>query len=1327
MSKKVEQRINHNYYKQIADKIMQLLDKIHDSSLSSKRWVWELMQNAKDVPNKFHRVSVRIELWNDKLVFSHNGDHFTDGNITGLIQQVSSKHSANEGKDNQTGQFGTGFITTHLLSNVIDVNGVVKNPNTGQFQRFTLHLDRSARKSEDLIKNITDNLEWVKGLDRGDYKEFPIAEHYENRDEGSFDTSFTYHLNEESLRAAQVGLADLINTLPITMVSLHQIKSVEVIDHVADTKQRYTCENEIIDRASLSSLNASDYVVIIKSAITINEEMPDEKTANKTKYYLTYRAYKDEKAYKDKKPNVALSTETTYANGKCALVKRDKGQPVLFRDFPLIGSQDFHFPYTLNGFDFEPTENRNGILLNSGQPKPTNNRHIIDDAVDGVINFNEWLIAHGVANTYLLATSQKPVPQEPWDDDYAKPWINELQKSWRSRLLSQSLLETHTGYRKLSDIRIPIYGTKEANRKFYSFLDGFLTNGTLPLREQQDAWSEAIQADYASWGRNLKYTKDNFFKELEKIGNLHNLCSRLNRSESECYEWLNDLYAFVEDEGDEELLEKYSVIPNQEGDFYKLCYLSSDSDGRIPNLVKDISRDLLHWNLYEDLISEQVDDKVFKKKGTYTLQNLISDINNRIKKEGAKEDPVQENNWHVVSKGVYALLSLKTDNGEENLDKRDRMYAFVHQFAPDMPDQESIADLPSAIWDEADAFILKAVPSVVANSAKTLKELGADLLTYPLEHNAEECIAWINEYGQLCRNYNRNVPTKAKIYPNQNGDLRSLASLHYDKGIPEELKQLVHTATKKDWHAQLLDSRIKGYEQHDVLSTEDLYRSVKEAFENKNISEDRKLEIAQEAISLIPKSQEADNSDNKKLYALARQIADTLPESRVIEHAEGFSWEIFASYVLKHICRFIAESGNIENLSAQTNICEDEAVGYVDDVIEFAESRYGKRYQKYVEDEYGVWLNQNGDFCPYKGISKDGNINETLKEIARNEIVGNEYQDELLRKGMKCEYYISQTSSISNKDILNEIDEVIQQYVEDKGSFQNPQFCALVFKLNTLIKDNPAFKKDLKYFESNLNKLIVGTIDDPKTLETVGALVSDPNKLNIIEDLFSNKSSEKIRDFIVGKQTSGNRYGDRDQESQTSVKIEVQSHDSIAEIDIVDTPYAGLSKERMAEALLEAKDAVREELEQAGYEFTMGLCEDQYSHIDGVMKDGNEYPLVVHSYKDTTREFQLTAFDWDQLAKKNSMLWVSMQDGLKCVPFYSLVNEHGKLKISFDASNFTDIDRCKSLAEFLRYFKGLHFDFGATYPDVDDTIKMFNKPEKTLKEVLDPSDADQML
>ena len=76
-------------YKQAADKIRQILSAIRNNPASSaKRWVWELMQNAKDIPNRFDKVSIEIDLMSEnKLQFRHNGNPFVINNITGLIRQ----------------------------------------------------------------------------------------------------------------------------------------------------------------------------------------------------------------------------------------------------------------------------------------------------------------------------------------------------------------------------------------------------------------------------------------------------------------------------------------------------------------------------------------------------------------------------------------------------------------------------------------------------------------------------------------------------------------------------------------------------------------------------------------------------------------------------------------------------------------------------------------------------------------------------------------------------------------------------------------------------------------------------------------------------------------------------------------------------------------------------------------------------------------------------------------------------------------------------------------------------------------------------------------
>ena len=243
-----------------------------------------------------------------------------------------------------------------------------------------------------------------------------------------------------------MGIDDLVNTLPITMVSIHKIKSVHVINHITGTDQLYLCDNEILVH--------DDKHDIIRSSVKINEVR---------KYFLTYVTY-DEKM-----PKVALSIETVWDGSAYYLVGREKTQPVLFRDFPLIGSEEFYFPFMLNGFDFEPTEPRDGILLNKNEDKSQKNRVIIDCAVEAALKFNEWLVANNAKKTYLIASTREPKPTNTWDSDYAQPWIDNLIKSWRDRIVNQPLVETYDGYMAVSELRIPYYSStsKTANKKFY--------------------------------------------------------------------------------------------------------------------------------------------------------------------------------------------------------------------------------------------------------------------------------------------------------------------------------------------------------------------------------------------------------------------------------------------------------------------------------------------------------------------------------------------------------------------------------------------------------------------------------------------------------------------------------------------------------------------------------------------------------------------------------------------------------------------------------------------------------------------------------------------
>lgn len=191
----------------------------------------------------------------------------------------------------------------------------------------------------------------------------------------------------------------------------------------------------------------------------------------------------------------------------------------------------------------------------------------------------------------------------------------------------------------------------------------------------------------------------------------------------------------------------------------------------------------------------------------------------------------------------------------------------------------------------------------------------------------------------------------------------------------------------------------------------------------------------------------------------------------------------------------------------------------------------------------------------------------------------------------------------------------------------------------------------------------------------------------------------------------------------------IASKDSIANIEqgafptTIDTISAltsdgkmgGLAVAEQHNNLIEAKKMVKNELELEGFEFTQGICEDEFSLINGVKKDGVEYPLVVHSYKDQSRPFQLTAADWEQLMKLKSMLIVCTKDGVCPVPFKNLVCNRDKIDFSISTKDNLDMsDRIASLAHVMRWFRGLRFDFGSLIPMEVGTAQLFDLPENPI-------------
>lgn len=167
-----------------------------------------------------------------------------------------------------------------------------------------------------------------------------------------------------------------------------------------------------------------------------------------------------------------------------------------------------------------------------------------------------------------------------------------------------------------------------------------------------------------------------------------------------------------------------------------------------------------------------------------------------------------------------------------------------------------------------------------------------------------------------------------------------------------------------------------------------------------------------------------------------------------------------------------------------------------------------------------------------------------------------------------------------------------------------------------------------------------------------------------------------------------------------------------------------ISKNDQKEANREAKELVKEKLEDEGFEFTEDIA--AYSTINGVFKDAIEFPLVVKSYKYQDEPLKIGANEWLQLIKPNSMFWLHFGDGeIGCLKLYELLRNQDKLTISFNTENLDVENRLEDFAKLLHYFRDVHFDFNNVKPtdyNRADDLNDYRFDQRNIEEDLSADD-----
>lgn len=158
----------------------------------------------------------------------------------------------------------------------------------------------------------------------------------------------------------------------------------------------------------------------------------------------------------------------------------------------------------------------------------------------------------------------------------------------------------------------------------------------------------------------------------------------------------------------------------------------------------------------------------------------------------------------------------------------------------------------------------------------------------------------------------------------------------------------------------------------------------------------------------------------------------------------------------------------------------------------------------------------------------------------------------------------------------------------------------------------------------------------------------------------------------------------------------------------------GLTKDQMRAALVEAKDAILAKLSCEGYD-TSSAQWDGWTCVDGIKKNGEEYPLVIRSNK-SGRNTILSDIDWNQLMRHNAMFVVNTSNGIGTINFKQLLKSKENITIRFGSENIDIESRISRLAQAFSFFKGMQFDFESYVTPVINRWQSFMAPENNTGE-----------
>lgn len=725
------------------------------------RAIWELVQNARDVVCAGRRAKIVFTRKENCFDFMHDGIPFTHKTIEALIMQTSSKVSNN---NVQVGQYGTGFLTTHLFGLRFKLTAPLLTSEV--FPRYYkidgFEIDRSATDKEVMRGNLKrqwgETQDW--GKDFAQTTEMPF-EH----------TLFSYQ--HEGLQArlnAESAFKDAPNMVPFVLSINPNVVSICFDDKLKNETVNYIRESPDMDFVEDLTDGKIYKTKVHRTKNTIGGQ--------EDKDYFIYCIVSNELTNDEpKRAKVVVTLPITEdEDGALRVIRFDKSLPQVYIYLPLLGTEEWGFNYLLHSSLFTcDKDSRDSLrLVGNGQNNDDQaeaNRSIIDLANKLICQFIDKKVTSLRDAKYLCRAAFKTQQADAKLGEYYKT----LQAFWRNKFESMCIVDGTSSAKYL------VSATKVLDEILAKACeeDSKLLDAIYGLFEKVGTWNVPKKEDMVYWSNTI----NRWYRDEEKNDHQLNIASLAAAIPSLTIEtadltWLHKIDKYISDNQDA-LLDTYTLIPNEVLKLQKKAPLVKPAT--FDKVVKDALalmdaetvENFAHADFF-DIVNDTVFDYAKAK------ESITNYINNHNTEQNGVRGSIMTNKQHDLQYSQSTqLFNASTYESKKLSDEAVKVILNLYQSL--MPEDSDaipakllpvIADFYGIALQENVKRLDKKYDLDVRQFYTTL--IYDSLFKFTLRSDKSTKASWVKQMVELVFSYSdiKSYLTYYQVYPDQQGNYK---------------------------------------------------------------------------------------------------------------------------------------------------------------------------------------------------------------------------------------------------------------------------------------------------------------------------------------------------------------------------------------------------------------------------------------------------------------------------------------------------------------------------------------------------------------------------